>query len=97
MGTKYTRLYKLSWLEDKVKVAADLGKVIKEDILIAEFISFFGSTRKTALELLRTLELTLKIVREFGEVWTKQKYDEQKSLETSSELKNNLEAKPENG
>ncbi len=96
MGTRFTRLYKLDWLFTEIKTAADLGKIVNEEELLAKYITFFGSTRKTGLELLRTLELTYKIVREFKEIWLKEKYDEQKALEKSDDIKNNLEGKPEN-
>jgi len=75
MGTQYTRRSKIEWFLPRINQAMEQGYVVDEEKLIAEFCLANNSTRKTALEILKLLELHKRIVRVDGRIWTPEAYE----------------------
>jgi hypothetical protein len=65
MGTALTRKYKTEWMQTQISVADKLGQSIDPEKLVASFCIFFGSERRTALQILEQLILT-NFVKRWG-------------------------------
>lgn len=90
MGTRATRTFKIDWVMARVKAASISNQIISEEKLIGEFIVFFGSSRITAREILKSLEYSGKIVREYGEIWTPESLEMRKALESNNSIHKEL-------
>ncbi len=73
MGTNETRLSKVKWLDEAIFRAASKNRVILKDKLIAEFCLQFGSTRRTALEILKNMQITGRIKIKDNEIFMRKK------------------------
>ena len=54
MGTEQSKLKKLKWFKVRFLGAEELGISLDEEKLISEFVITHASTRRTALEILKT-------------------------------------------
>jgi len=71
MGTTKSREFKIEWLVTKIYTIMDVGRVVDEEKLIADFCIAFSSTPRTAREILKLLEISGKIIRKNNKIWTK--------------------------
>lgn len=69
MGTTRSNLEKKSYLWKKLKEQASAGLPYSEKKIIAEFCIDCGTTRKTALEMLKLLEDAERIIRTEGKIY----------------------------
>ena len=84
MGTQKTRSYKINWLFGHILAAMKKGVIVDKEKLIAAFCIDLASSKKTAKEILKDLELTNKIKIIGNEIWTPEYYDIEKNLNSSS-------------
>lgn len=80
MTHQATRKFKVDWIMARVKAAMNQGKIVDEEKLVSEFCLYFGAGRRYALEYLKDLEITNRIKRIAGEIWTPEHYDAQEIL-----------------
>jgi hypothetical protein len=91
MGTKYTAKNKLTWLWNKLEDQGIFGLGYSEKKLIAEFIIVHGTTRRTALEAIKTFEDAEKIIRKDGVIYSKAYFNEDLSIKQNGESRENTE------
>ncbi|GAI62919.1 unnamed protein product [marine sediment metagenome] len=75
MGTAGTRQYKINWLIGHISAAMKAGRIVDKEKLIGAFCIDLASSRKTAKEILRDLELAGRIKVLGNEIWTSEYYD----------------------
>ena len=78
-----------------IKASSLQGKAVEEGKLIAECCLKFGAGKRYVLEYLENLELAGKIVRAAGMLLTPEQYERERDNQTSQDIINNLDAKPE--
>jgi hypothetical protein len=80
MGTTQTRILKQDWLISHIVAAGKRGYKVSEKKLIAEFCIKCASSEKTALELLKHLEILGLISRKNKEIWSKEAWEAEQVL-----------------
>lgn len=73
MGTEKTSLDKVEWMKGAIARCIAQNRIIFKDKLIAEFCLQLGSTRRTALEILKNLEITGRILIKGNEIFVRKK------------------------
>ncbi len=76
MGTQKSTLHKQQWISSRIEAACDNGTSVDQEKLLAEFCIANASTRKTGLEIIENLELTGKIVRKDGDIFTPELFND---------------------
>ena len=76
MGTEETRRFKIAWFMARVQEGANIKIPIDKEKLVSEFSIFFGSTKRTGLEILDALEGASKIITVGGMIYTPTSYKE---------------------
>jgi hypothetical protein len=80
MGTKYTAKFKLNWMWNKLEEQGIFGLGYEEKQLIAEFVIAHGTTRRTALDLIKIFEDAKKIIRKEGKIYSKAFFNDDLSI-----------------
>jgi hypothetical protein len=91
------RMFKVNWMIVRIKVAGKAGLLIDKEKIFAEFATFFGSTRRTAIEILNQIVLSGQAIIKGNEVWSKEAYEAEQILKcqtktTSKEEKKNTDS-----
>ena len=89
MGTNQGRMFKVNWMLIRIQIAGKAGLLIDKEKLLVEYASFFGSTRRTGLEILKQLELSGHVLVKDNQIWSRAAWD-------AEQLLNKAKLNPEN-
>jgi hypothetical protein len=84
MGTKQQRIFKVDWIKARIEAANKSGQTVDKEKLLAEWAYSFGSTRRTALEILKQLEVLGKAIVKENKIWTPEAWEAEKILNRAS-------------
>ena len=86
MSTPKARQHRKQSLFQMIEQGLQPGIFVNEEKIIAYFSEIYGTMRRTVLGYLRELELSDKIIRKDGDIWTLKALSEKQELEDLEKL-----------